>query len=187
MGGLLKISEGIDRFLRVIARFGAWAGMLLVFVVIFDVITRHFGIPKPFGLNSTQVQESEYWLHTVLFSLVIGYAYVSQAHVRIDIVRDRLPLRLKYVIEVVGIVCFLIPFCIVALYYHVPYVVSSYQEHEVSKSVIGLTNIWILKSFLLALFTLLLLAAFSQLIKATAGLRGELPADKIAGTIGRET
>lgn len=186
MGSLLRISESIDGFLRCIARVGAWAGILLVFVVIFDVVTRHFGVAKPFGLNSTQVQESEYWLHAILFSLVIAYAYTDQAHVRIDIVRDHLKLRWQYVIEIFGIVCFLIPFCLVAICYHFPYVIASYQEHERSKSFIGLSHLWILKSFLLALFALLLLAALSQLIKSTAGLRGQLPTDKVAGTIGKE-
>ena len=37
------------------------------------------------------IQESEYWVHTFLFALVIGYAYTRQAHVRIDLFREGLP------------------------------------------------------------------------------------------------
>ncbi|RMF02006.1 MAG: TRAP transporter small permease subunit [Alphaproteobacteria bacterium] len=184
MQGLLRISSVIDAFLERIARLGAIAGLMLAFVVVFDVVTRYFGVPKPFGLNSTQVQEFEYWLHTVLFSLVIGYAYVVQGHVRIDLIRDRLSLRAKYILEIIGCVLFLIPFCLVALRYHVAYAYASFLEGEVSKSVIGLTHLWILKSFLPLLFLLLLMAALSQLIKAVAGLTGDLPADKIAATVG---
>ncbi|MEO1160698.1 MAG: TRAP transporter small permease subunit, partial [Pseudomonadota bacterium] len=67
-----------------------WFGLALVVVVCYDVLTRYFGVPKPFGLNSTMVQESEYWLHTFLFALLIGYTYTKQGHVRIDLVRTRL-------------------------------------------------------------------------------------------------
>ncbi len=184
MGGLLKLSSAIDFALRWIARIGAWAGLIMVLVVVFDVVSRYFGVPKPFGLNSTKIQESEYWLHTILFSFVIGYAYINQSHIRIDLVRDRLPLRYKYLIEILGCAIFAIPFCLIALNYTISYAHASYLEHEVSKSVIGLTNIWILKSCLGVLFILLLLASISQLIKAMAGIMGQLPKDMVSETLG---
>ncbi len=184
MGALLKLARAIEWLLAVIAKIGAAAGLLLVFVVVFDVVTRYFGVPKPFGLNSTQVQESEFWLHTVLFSLVIGYAYMCQSHVRIDLIRDRLSPRAKYILEILGCLLFLMPFCLVAINYHFHYVYASYLEGEVSKSVIGLSHIWILKAFLPTLFILLLLAAIAQLIRSVAGLMGRLPDDEAARTIG---
>ena len=184
MDGLLKLCAVVDRLLGFVARIGAWAGILLVVVVVYDVVTRYFGVPRLFGLNATQVQEFEYWLHTILFSLVIGYAYTRQGHVRIDLVRDRLPLRAKYLIEILGCLFFLIPFCLIAFKYQLAYTLASYQEGEVSKSVIGLSHIWILKSFLPALFLLLFLAGLSQLIKAIAGITGTLPEDKTSQAVG---
>lgn len=184
MGALLKLARIIEWLLAAIAKIGAAAGLMLVFVVMFDVVTRYFGVPKPFGLNSTQVQESEFWLHTVLFSLVIGYAYMCQGHVRIDLLRDRLSPTAKYILEILGCLLFLIPFCLVAIKYHLSYVHASYLEGEVSKSVIGLSHIWILKAFLPTLFILLLLAAIAQLIRSVAGLMGKLPDDEVARTIG---
>ncbi|MEC9368254.1 MAG: TRAP transporter small permease subunit [Pseudomonadota bacterium] len=184
MRTLLRLTAVIDGILGVVARIGCVAGLMLVVVIVYDVITRYFGFPKMFGFNSTQYQEFEYWLHTVLFSLVIGYAYTRQSHVRIDLVRDRLTRRTKYILEVLGITLLLIPFCLIALNYNLHYVQASYSEGEISKSVIGLTHIWILKSFLVALFGLLLLAAISQLIKAVAGLRGELPDEMVSGALG---
>ena len=187
MHGLLKLSAVIDRILTKIAWVGSWAGLVLVLIVCYDVVSRYFGVPKPFGLNSTQIQESEYWLHTVLFSLVIGYAYIRQAHVRIDLIRDRLSPRKKFLIEILGCVFFLIPFTLVVLYYQFFYALTSFQEGEASKSVIGLTNIWILKSFLVAMFVLLLLAAISQLIKAVAGYLGYLSEAESAKVIGGQS
>ena len=186
MQGLLKLSAGLDRLLAGIAKVGAWAGFLLILVIMYDVISRYFGVPKPFGLNSTQIQEFEYWLHTVLFSLVIGYAYTKQTHVRIDLVRDRLRVRTRLLLEFLGCVFLLIPFTVVALYYQFFYARASFLEGEASKSVIGLTNIWILKSFLVALFVLLLLAAISQAIKSLAGYLNQLPEDKVTEIAGKE-
>ncbi len=184
MNGLLTLSAIIDRVLGFVARMAAWAGFLLACLIVYDVITRYFGVPKPFGLNSTKIQEFEYWLHTFLFSLLIGYAYTRQAHVRIDLIRDHLPIKMKYVLEILGCLFLLIPFTLMAIYYCFNYVQASYEEGEVSKSVIGLSHIWILKSALPALFILLLLAGVSQLIKSIAGLRGYLPVEKVAETLG---
>lgn len=181
---LLRVSAVIDSVLGVIAKIGAWMGLLLVLLVCYDVITRYFGVPKAFGLNSTQLQESEYWLHTFLFSLMIGYAYTRQAHVRIDLLRDRLPLRVKYLIEMVGIVVFLMTYVVIGTWFTFNYVHQSFLEGEVSKSTIGLSHIWVLKAFLPTMFVLLGLAGISQLIKATAGFSGKLPQERIASVVG---
>ncbi len=184
MRALLKLSAAIDRLLSFIAGIGVWFGPILMVIVIYDVGSRYFGLPKPFGLNSTMVQEAEYWAHTILFALVIGYAYIRQAHVRIDLVRDHLPLKARYAIEIIGIVFFLFTYVAVAVTYTARYAHTSFAEHEVSSSTIGLTNLWILKSFLPIMFILIGLAGVSQLIKATAGLLGKLPPEKVAETLG---
>ena len=184
MLGLIKLARLIDHLLGILARIGSIAALLLAFVIVYDVITRYFGVPKPFGINSTQFQESEYWLHTFLFALCIGYAYTQQSHVRIDLFRDRLGLRTKYLFEVLGCILFLFPFATMALYYSVNYAYASFLEGEVSKSAIGLTHIWILKSAIPVLFSLLILAGLSQFIKSLAGLLGKLPDDMVRGTLG---
>lgn len=184
MDSLLRLSTAIDAVLKRVARAGGWMGLLLVLVVCYDVVTRYLGVPKPFGLNSTQIQESEYWLHTFLFALVIGYAYTKQSHVRIDLLRDRLPLKAKYAIEALGIVLFLMTYVVIGVYFTAVYTQQSFLEGEVSKSTIGLSNIWVLKAAMPAMFGLLGLAGVSQLIKSIAGLAGRLPDERIKETVG---
>lgn len=181
---LLRVSAAIDAVIAIIGRIGGWAAILLMTVVMYDVITRYFSFPHVFGLNATQLQEAEYWLHTMLFTLVIGYAYSRQSHVRIDLVRGRLPLRAKFLIEIIGCAALLIPFCLMAVYFNFNYAQASFLEGESSKSVIGLKHVWILKAFLPLMFVLLLFAAVSQLIKAVAGFMGRLPEPLTAATIG---
>lgn len=177
MQGLLKISRLLDRVLAFFAGFGGWMGALLVVVVCYDVTTRYFGVPKPAGLNSTMIQEFEYWLHSALIIFCIGYAYVRNAHVRIDLVRDNLSEKKKYWIEAIGLSLALIPYTILGIWLSYPYAKQSFLSGEISKSQTGLSNLWILKAGLVILFILLLIAGISQLIKAIAGIRGELPDD----------
>jgi TRAP-type mannitol/chloroaromatic compound transport system permease small subunit len=184
MDRLLKLSAGIDRLLTVLGRAGGWAAILLMLVVCYDVVSRHYGVPKPFGLNSTQIQESQYWLHTILFALVIAYAYFRQAHVRIDLVRGRLPIKVQYVIEMTGCLLFLIPGAVVIAWLSVGYTMFSYSTGEVSKSVIGLSNVWILKAFLPIMYGLMVLAGISQFIKSLAGFLGRLPQHRVLEALG---
>jgi TRAP-type mannitol/chloroaromatic compound transport system permease small subunit len=181
---LLQLSAGIDRLLSVLGRIGSWAAILLMLVVCYDVVTRHYGVAKPFGLNSTQIQESEYWLHSILIALLIGYAYVRQAHVRIDLVRARLPIKAKYVIEMTGCLLFLIPGALVIAWLSFGYTMFSYNTGEVSKSVIGMSNVWILKAFMPVMYALMVLAGVSQFIKSLAGFLGRLPQDRQLEAIG---
>ncbi|HHK73812.1 MAG TPA: TRAP transporter small permease subunit, partial [Rhizobiales bacterium] len=169
MDRLLRFSAGIDRLLGRIAKIGGWCGFILIVLVMYDVVTRYLGVPRGFGVNATQLQEAEYWAHTFLFALVIGYAYRRQAHVRIDLLRDRLSLKSKYALEIFGILAFLLPYCFIAFYFTFDYTLRSFNEHEVSKSIIGIGNIWILKATMPTLYALLGLAGISQLIKAVAG------------------
>jgi len=178
----------VDRLLTFLAKIGAWLGVALVLVVCFDVVTRKLGVNKEqvFGFNSTQVQETEYWLHTFLFSLTLGWAYLRQAHVRIDLLRERLSLRSRYVIEILGCVFFLLPYAAIGLNYCAKYAYVSFLENEVSNSTIGLSHIWILKGLMPVMFFLLGLAGLAMICKSIAGLAGKLPEDMIAETIGGE-
>ena len=173
----LGVSRVIDRLLWFMAKVGAWCAVLLVVVVTYDVFTRYLGMPKVFGLTSTMLQESEYWLHSFLIVLVVGYAYTKQSHVRIDLIRENLSDRAKYNIEISGILLALIPYSFLGAWLSWPYVVRSYTSGEISKSQTGLTDLWILKSGLIILFVLIGLAGMSQLIKSVAGLAGRLPDD----------
>lgn len=174
MQALLGVSRLIDRILAFVAGIGGWLGFALVVVVCYDVTTRYFGVPKPEGLNSTMIQEFEYWLHSGLIVFAIGYAYTRNAHVRIDLLRDNFSPRTKHLIEAIGITIAMIPYSIMGFYLSWPFVQQSFISGEISKSQTGLPSLWIVKAGLLFLFGLLFFAAISQLIKSIAGLRGEL-------------
>jgi len=186
MGALLNVSRAIDRLLALVGRFGAWLSVPLLVIIVYDVVTRYFGVPKFLGFNSTQYQESEYWLHAYLFCLMMGYAYIRQAHVRIDLIRDRVALKTKFLIEMLGCAFALIPYSVIATYLSWGYFMQSYSSGEASKSVVGLSHLWLLKISMPIMFTLLGLAGISVFFKALAGFRGQLPPDMLHDTIGTD-
>ncbi|MFL7013352.1 TRAP transporter small permease subunit [Enterovibrio norvegicus] len=177
----IGFSDMIDRATRFIAMFGGWLGVMLVIAVCYDVVTRYFGVPKPAGLNSTMIQESEYWLHSFLIACSIGYAYLKDAHVRVDLFRPNFSGRTKLWIELFGLIAAVIPYSLLGLWLSWPYTVKSFLSGEISKSQNGLSDLWILKGGLVVLFVLIFFAGISKFIKIIAALRGDLPMEEVSG------
>lgn len=181
---LKTMTNIIDRLLTLVAHLGALAMVALVLITVYDVLTRYFGIPKFGTLNSTMLQESEFWAHTILFATFVGFALIKHAHVRIDLVRDYLPTRAKYVLEILGLVALLLPFSLFGFYYSWPYVARSYVSGEISSSTIGLSHVWLLKSMLLVMFATLFLGGLSQLLKCIDGLKGPVTKEQEYAALG---
>ena len=167
METLTRTCEVLDRFVTRIGKIAAWAGVAIVLVTVFDVVSRRFLV-----LGSTKLQELEWHLHTILFAFCLGYAYIANAHVRIDLVRDRLSNRAKWWLEVAGLLLFLIPYCIVIVYFGADYVWRSFELDESSASATGLPHRWIIKSAIPLGFAVLLLAGIAVLLRNIVELFG---------------
>ena len=160
----------VDALLERMARFGAWSALLLVIIIVYDVITRRFGLPRFFGVNATQLQETEYWLHTILFALAIAHTYRIDGHVRIDIFRNKFSRRKKLWIEALGNLFFTIPFAAIILKFQIDYTLRAFHEGASSNSALGLSHVWILKAILCLMFVLLLLAGIAALVQSVLAL-----------------
>lgn len=154
-----------DRLIRIaITAIGRAIGvflLLLVAVIMFDIATR-----GSLFVSSTALQELEWHFHATVMMLAIGYAYLSDSHVRIGFVRDRLPPRGKAAIEAAGCLLFLAPFCVVSIYYGVDYAATAFGQGEGSASPGGLPARWVIKSAIPAGMGLLLLAGISVFLRA---------------------
>jgi len=160
VNALLAFSDLLEKLIRGIARVTIWTSLLLVLVTLFDVVSRRY-----FVIGSTQLQELEWHLHTLLFASVIGYAYLRDGHVRIDVVRQSMSLRQRWWLEFVGTLVFLLPYCALVIFYSVEFAWSSYVQGEGSASMTGLPHRWIIKSTLPLGFLLLALAGTIALIR----------------------
>jgi TRAP-type mannitol/chloroaromatic compound transport system permease small subunit len=173
--GLLKISDAIDAVLGFIARIFAWGLPALVFVIVWDVITRKFGFQlNIFGLDlgSTRLQELEWHLHSIVFLTWIGYAYIRNAHVRIDVLTGHRPPRAQAWLELFGCAVFALPYVLTALPYAHNFFWVAVAQNEASAAPNGLPWRWIPKGFLYFSFWSVLLAVISVAIRRIVFLFG---------------
>ena len=157
---ILYFSSVLESLVKFFGKLGAWLSLPLIFIIIFDVITRRF-----FILGSTKIQEMEWHLHTAIFLLSLGFAYIKNAHVRIEIVREKYPPILKSLFEIFGVLFFLVPYTLMIIYYGIDFVSRSFNLNEVSSALTGLSHRWIIKSFIPLGMLLLFLAGLSILLK----------------------
>jgi TRAP-type mannitol/chloroaromatic compound transport system permease small subunit len=171
MSLLLKLSDLIEGLLRRIADAGAWAFIACIVVIAFDVITRKVGYQLP-GFGSTRLQELEWHLHAVLFCTWLGYAYIRNAHVRIDIFSNQLKPRSKIWLELGCCVVFALPYLWVALPHAHDFFMTSFRQGESSDAPTGLPYRWVVKFFLYLAFITVQLAVISVMARCVVALFG---------------
>jgi TRAP-type mannitol/chloroaromatic compound transport system permease small subunit len=151
----LRASDALRSFVDVVGRWASWLFVPLIIVTVFDVAARKLvwvqiwlvgNVGRIFG--STLLQELEWHFHTALFALVLGYGYIWNTHVRVDLVRENLTFRRKAWLELLGLTLFMIPYCLVVIWFASIYAYDSWAIHEISASQVGLTQRWIIKSIL---------------------------------------
>lgn len=171
MESLLTISNRIDWILERIARAAGWLFVILTLVICWDIITRKFGFQIA-GFGSTPIQELEWHLHGVLFLFWLGYAYVRNVHVRIDVFTAHLNTRKQARLELFGLFLFAIPYCLVATWYAYGFAETAFLQNEMSDAPNGLSRRWIIKGCLVAGLLLLDAAVVSVLFRKLVVLFG---------------
>ncbi len=164
---LVLLSDFLDRWITRIGKTAAWAGVFLIAVTIFDVVTRRF-----FVLGSTKLQEFEWHLHTILFAFCLGFAYLADAHVRVDLLRNALSKRTQWWLELLGVLLFMLPYCVVIIYYGIDFTHRSFMQNEASASATGLSHRWIIKSAIPIGFGLLFLSGIAVMLRKIVELFG---------------
>jgi TRAP-type mannitol/chloroaromatic compound transport system permease small subunit len=151
----LRISDGLRGFVDFVGRWGSWLILPLILVTVFDVTARklvwiQIWLVEHLGriFESTLLQELEWHFHTALFALVLGYGYIYNTHVRVDLVRETLSFRKKAWLEFLGLTFFLIPYGAIVIYFALIYAYDSWAISEISASQVGLSHRWIIKSVL---------------------------------------
>ncbi len=156
MATLKRIASGIVENTVYLGRFFLIA---LMVTIIFDVIGRRF-----FNVGSVALQELEWHFHGGLFLLCLGFTYLKDAHVRVDLFRDKFSERTNRLIEIVGCLFFLLPYCTVVIYFGIDFAANSFSAGEMSPNTEGLPYRWIIKTCLPLGFLLLGIAAVSILL-----------------------
>lgn len=169
MQSLLKLSRGIDSFTRWAGKRLAWLILLAVIVSAVNAIVR-----KTFDTSSNAWLELQWVLFSVVFLLCSPWTLLENEHIRIDIINNLLPKRVRNIIDVIGHLFFLMPLAVIMIVTGVPFFARSYEINEQSGNAGGLAQ-WPAKSLIMIGFAFLLVQGVSELIKRIAVMRGLIP------------
>ena len=174
MQALLKFSRGIDRLNGLVGRWVLW--LILASTVISGV---NAVVRKAFNASSNAYLEVQWYLFAAAFLLAAGYTLLNGEHVKIDVIYGRLSRRTQNWIDILGFTFFLLPMCVVILWYGTPFFLQGFHSGEMSQNAGGLIR-WPVYLMIPLGFALLLLQGVSELIKRIAFHMGliEDPAQK---------
>lgn len=169
MNFLLQFSRLIDRLSEAVGRAAIWLVLVMVLISAGNALSR-------FALNmsSNAWLEIQWYLFSGIFLLCAAYVLKKNEHIRIDVIVGRLSDRAQNWVDVFGILVFLLPMALIVGYLSWPIFVNAWHSNELSPSPGGLIR-WPVRLLMPVGFALLILQAFSELIKRFAFLTGRGP------------
>lgn len=167
---MLKLEKVFDKFANIIGYITAIAMVLMILNVFYDVVMRYF-----FRSGSIAMQEMEWHLFSIIILLGISYTLKEDGHVRVDLIYDTLKDKKKAIINMVGVVLFILPISLLIGTGSIDYVIEAYQSGEQSGDPGGLTNRWLVKSLIPISFFLLIITSIGFFIKNLNVFRGLHP------------
>jgi TRAP-type mannitol/chloroaromatic compound transport system permease small subunit len=187
LGGLLKISRAIDWFN---AQFGAVANWLVLLSCLLSAVNAavRYGIDAMlelaadvpwlhglssgiswYGNNANAFLELQWYMFAGIVLLGGPYTLKVNEHVRVDLVYSMVSERARIWIDIIGCLLFLLPICVILVYFTWPWFLDSFLTGEQSSNAGGLIR-WPVKLIAVIGFFLMTLQGISELIKRIAAL-----------------
>lgn len=169
MQGLLKLTRLVDGLSTLIGRGLIWLILASVLISAGNAIVR-----KIFDMGSNALLEIQWYLFAMVFMLGSGFAFLKNAHVRIDFISNHFTARTRNLIDLVGILVFLFPLCYMLITLSWPLFHNAWVSGEMSQNAGGLVR-WPVYLLIPIGFFMLILQGLSELIKRAAFLTGHAP------------
>lgn len=148
----------LERIVHAVGKFGF---LVLIpaqlLVAIFFLLGRQVMV-----LPATLLQELEWYLFMTMVFLSFGVALLNDRHVRIDVLRDRLPSRTRAWIEVIGFFIALLPCFLLITWLGASAAWDSFLTDERSRSPTGMPWRWIVRGAVPVGAALVIMAGFVQ-------------------------
>ena len=143
-----------------IGKLFSWSLLLMVLLTVIIVVLRYI-----FNIGFIWMQELVRYLYASVFMLCAAYTLAEDEHVRVDIFYSKLNDKNKSLVNFLGSLIFLIPFCLATLFYSFTYVLNSWAQLEGSLEERGLHAVYLLKTLIWLFSITLLLQAIYIIIK----------------------
>lgn len=151
---------GIEAFIDWSGRTVSWLSLFLVLVTFTVVVLRYV-----FDSGSIALQEVSTYLHATIFLVGMAYTLQQDAHVRVDIFYSQFSRQGKAWVDLFGALFLLLPFMLFVSWISWIYITDSWSVFEGSREAGGLPGVFLLKSLILVMTTLLSLQAFTKIAR----------------------
>ena len=160
----------LERINIAIGRAVAWLTLTMVLVTFAIVVMRY-----AFDAGWIWLQETVTWMHAAVFMLAASYTLARDAHVRVDVFYRKFSPRRQALVNALGALLFILPVCGFLLWASWDYVGTSWAIREGSREAGGLAYPMpsILKSFIPAMATMLILQAIVMVARCVATWRSD--------------
>ena len=160
-----NLSKLIDASSDLIGRSTAWLTVGMVLLMALIVALRYL-----FQTGSIAMQESVIYVNALIFTLGAAYTLKEQGHVRVDIFYNRLGVKQKALVDLLGGLVFLLPFAGFIIWESWDYVSVSWRIKESSAELSGLPYVYLLKATIISLALLLIIQGISEILKAIVSI-----------------
>jgi TRAP-type mannitol/chloroaromatic compound transport system permease small subunit len=168
---LLKLSGAIDRLNE---KFGIVANWLVLLACL--ISAGNAAIRYLFSESSNGWLEVQWYMFAGMVLLGGPYTLKMNEHVRVDLLYGLVSEKTRIWIDIVCGILFLMPICIILIYFTWPWFVESWRIGEGSSNAGGLIR-WPVKLVLPVGFTLMVLQGFSEIVKRIAALEHVIDID----------
>ncbi|MFH1155092.1 MAG: TRAP transporter small permease subunit [Pseudomonadota bacterium] len=155
------IAAVLDRILLGIGHAASWLIAVLIGVILLQVVLRYL-----FNFSHVALEEIQWHLYAVVILMGLAHAQTTNSHIRLDVLHLGFSRKTKELVEILGILGFLMPMIYVFFFHSLNFVTESWMVSERSDAPLGLACRWAIKSMIPISFGLLFIAALSRLIRA---------------------
>ena len=169
MNALLKLSQLIDSITEFVGKSIIWVVLVVTLISCGNAIMRY-----TINYSSNAFLEIQWYLFAVIFLFGAGYTLKKNEHVRIDLIAGKFSKRGQAMIDIFGIIFFLMPMAIAIMWMSWPIFLLALKTNEMSSNAGGLI-LWPARLMVPVGFFLLVMQGVSELIKKVGFLQGLCP------------
>jgi TRAP-type mannitol/chloroaromatic compound transport system permease small subunit len=157
-----------DRISNITGKATSWLTLAMVILTSIIVVMRYV-----FDAGLIWMQESVTWMHAAVFMVGAAYTLLHEEHVRVDIFYRTMSERNRAIVDLIGVVLFLLPLCGLLALMAYDFAAAAWSIHETSREPGGLPYpmIPLMKSIVIVMPVAVALQGISMLTRSITTIR----------------
>jgi TRAP-type mannitol/chloroaromatic compound transport system permease small subunit len=161
------IVQFVDGLSTSIIEISKWLAVTMALGVAALVVTRYV-----FGVSAIKAQESIIYMYALLFLLAAPATLMTDGHVRVDILYEKLSARGRAIVDILGTTLLLMPVAILIFKYGGAFAARAWVFKEGSAEANGLPMVYLLKTAIPVFAALMMAQGSAMALRAALFLYG---------------